>query len=368
MFDSATIAARDRLDAWRDVTAASMAPTAIDSPAPEAFIARLRAMPLGAAQVTSLAYTSLTSRRSSKEIRRSDPECYQVGLIRAGRQGIEQNDASVILRRGDLVIYDSSRPFEAIVSGTSLAETVHLQFPKRMLPLPVNQVNGLCALSLPGTEGIGRLLAAFLASLADGHTGYTGYTECDALRLETIVVDLTTAVLAHHLERENPPLYSPTHTLYLRIIAFIEENLHHPQLRPTTIATAHRISPRYLHRIFQQHHPVSVAAHIRARRLDRARRDLADHRLVHLTIATIARRWGFSRPADFSRAFQRHTGTPPRDYRNNYLTCGSVGAEQLAQRGEDPHLSRASSSKSRRSATADNCRSGDVVTRPDFGR
>jgi AraC-like DNA-binding protein len=187
--------------------------------------------------------------------------------------------------------------------------------------------------SLPGTEGIGRLLAAFLASLADGHTSYT---ERDALRLETIVVDLTTAVLAHHLERENPPLYSPTHTLYLRIIAFIEENLHHPQLRPTTIATAHRISPRYLHRIFQQHHPVSVAAHIRARRLDRARRDLADHRLVHLTIATIARRWGFSRPADFSRAFQRHTGTPPRDYRNNYLTCGSVGAEQLAQRGEDP--------------------------------
>ena len=90
VFDSATIAARDRLDAWREITAAALAPTAIDSPDPEAFTARLRAMPLGAAQVTSLAYTSLTARRSPKEIHRSDPECYQISLIRAGRQGIEQ--------------------------------------------------------------------------------------------------------------------------------------------------------------------------------------------------------------------------------------------------------------------------------------
>jgi AraC-like DNA-binding protein len=315
VFDSATIAVRERLEAWRDVTAASLIPTALDSPDPEAFTARLRAMPLGNAQVSSMAYTSLSSRRSSREIRRSDPEYCQIALIRAGRQGIAQNDASAMLGRGDLVLYDSSRPFEAVVvSGTSPAETVQLQFPRRMLPLPVHELAGLCAVPLPGTEGIGRLLAAFLASLADGHTGCT---DRDALRLESVAVDLTTAVLAHHLERTNPTLRSPTHTLYLRIIAFVEENLHHTELRPATVATALRISPRYLHRIFQSHHPVGVAAHIRNRRLDRARRDLADHRLDHLTIATIARRWGFSRPADFSRAFQRHTGAPPRDYRNN---------------------------------------------------
>lgn len=315
VFDSATIPAGDRLDAWRDITAASLLPTTVDSPAAEAFSARLRAMPLGDAQVTSMAYTSLSSRRSTKEIRRSDPECYHVALTRAGRQRIEQNDAGALLHHGDLVLYDSSAPFEAVaVSGTAPAETVQLQFPKRVLPLSVHQVAGLCAVSLPGTEGIGRVLAAFLASLADGDIHWT---ERDALRLETIAVDLTTAVLAHHLERKNPPLRSLTHTLYLRVLDFIEEHLHCPELSPAVIATAHQISPRYLHRIFQQHHSVSVAAHIRARRLDRARRDLADHRLDHLTIATIARRWGFCRPADFSRSFQRHTGIPPRDYRNN---------------------------------------------------
>jgi AraC-like DNA-binding protein len=183
-----------------------------------------------------------------------------------------------------------------------------------LLPLPTRQVATLCANSLPGTEGIGHLLSGFLTSLADGRTRCT---ERDATRLETVAVDLTTAVLAHHLERDNQPLRSPTYTLYLRIIAFVEGNLRRPELCPATVAAAHHISLRYLHRVFQRHHPVGVAAHIRIRRLDRARRDLADPRLDHLTIATIARRWGFCRPADFSRAFQRHTGTPPGDYRNS---------------------------------------------------
>ncbi|MFI7546083.1 hypothetical protein [Actinoplanes sp. NPDC049599] len=91
-------------------------------------------------------------------------------------------------------------------------------------------------------------------------------------------MDLTTAVLAHHLDRANAPLRSPTHTLYLRLAAFIEDNLRHPDLHPATIAAAHCISLRYLHRIVQEHHPVGVATHIRTRRLDRARHDLADRR------------------------------------------------------------------------------------------
>jgi AraC-like DNA-binding protein len=313
VFDSATIAVPERLGALREITAASLMPSAIDSPDPAAFTARLDTVPFGHAQVWSLDYTSVSSRRTSREIRRSDPEYYQIALVRAGRQGIEQNGASAVIRCGDLVFYDSSRPYEAVSAGTTAStEMVVLHFPKTLLPLPAHQVAGLYAIPLPGTAGIGHLLAAFLASLAGGRIGYT---ERDALRLETIAVDLTTAVLAHHLERENPPLRSTTHTLYLRIVAFVEDNLRRPELRPATIAAAHRISLRYLHRIFQQYHPVSVAAHIRTRRLDRARCDLADRRLDHLTIATIARRWGFSRPADFSRAFQCHTGTSPRDYR-----------------------------------------------------
>ncbi|WP_350310729.1 helix-turn-helix domain-containing protein [Amycolatopsis sp. RTGN1] len=55
---------------------------------------------------------------------------------------------------------------------------------------------------------------------------------------------------------------------------------------------------------------------IRHRRLDRGRRDLSEPRLSLLTITSIAARWGFRRPADFSPTFHRHTGISPQQHRH----------------------------------------------------
>ncbi|MFF3547497.1 helix-turn-helix domain-containing protein [Streptomyces platensis] len=55
---------------------------------------------------------------------------------------------------------------------------------------------------------------------------------------------------------------------------------------------------------------------MRHQRLERARRDLTDPTLRHHTIHRIATRWGFTRAADFTRAFRTHYGMPPRDYRH----------------------------------------------------
>ncbi|WP_203899712.1 helix-turn-helix domain-containing protein [Virgisporangium aliadipatigenens] len=311
--DSTAFPARERLEAWRSAVDASLIPTEVGSPRPAAFNARLSAMPLGALQIASLAYSSLVSRRSPRMIRRCDPEYYQVGLIRSGRHGIDQDHASAVLRPGNLVVYDSSRPFEAVSTGNvSPSESVVLHLPQRLLPLPARQVHRCCARPIPAAGGIGQLLAQFLGTVADNHDRYTAR---DAIRLGNIAVDLITAVLAHHLEIDRPPLHSPTHTYYLRIVSYIERHLLRPDLNPAVIAAAHGISLRYLHRIFQQHHHTSVGADIRTRRLERARRELIDPCLGHLSVAAIAARSGFDRPADFTRAFRRHVGMSPRDYR-----------------------------------------------------
>jgi AraC-like DNA-binding protein len=313
VFDTSTIAASDRVEAWRCATASSLIPTEINSPEPAAFAARLAAVDLGTAQVASLSYTSLSAQRSPRMIRVSDPEYYLIALVRTGEEHVEQHRTRSVIRPGDLMIYDSSQPFKALItSETPPAESVVLQLPKRMLPLSATRVASVSAIPLPGTRGVGRLFAQFLTTVAESHAEYT---ERDALRLNHTAIDLATAMLAHRLDQDAPPLHSSSHILYLRIIAFIEEHLHRPDLRPATIATAHRISLRYLHRIFQQHHGATLNSHIRIRRITRASGELIDPRLGHLTIASIAARWGFSRPADFSRAFQRQMGISPRDYR-----------------------------------------------------
>ncbi|MFI0777494.1 helix-turn-helix domain-containing protein [Streptomyces sp. NPDC021212] len=313
VFDSAALPVRDRAEAWVRTTAQALVTTKLTFPHPGGFRGRLRAMPLGPAQVSEMAYAPLLSQRTPALIRRSDPEQYQLALIRRGHQGIEQNRTRALLGPGELVLYDSSRPFDALVdTGQADSESVVLQFPKRLLPLPERKVARLLAVPLPGTEGVGRLCAQFMTSLADEHLRCTPR---DVLRMGHTAVDLATAVLAHHLDDEAAlPARSPQHVLFLRIAAFIDQHLPAADLGPATIASAQRISLRYLHRIFQQH-GTSVSAYIKDRRLDRCRRDLADPHLHHLTIQAIAARWGFPRPAEFSRAFRAAVGMPPSHYR-----------------------------------------------------
>jgi len=62
-----------------------------------------------------------------------------------------------------------------------------------------------------------------------------------------------------------------------------------------------------------------VADHIRQRRLERCRRDLAEPLLSARPVYAIAARWGFAHPAEFSRIFHSAYGIPPGEYRTAAL-------------------------------------------------
>ncbi|WP_148589914.1 helix-turn-helix domain-containing protein [Streptomyces sp. WAC01526] len=141
----------------------------------------------------------------------------------------------------------------------------------------------------------------------------------DGPRLGTIVIDLLSVLFAHELHADNA-LTPETRgrTLTLRIRSFIQQHLADPRLTPRVVAAAHHISLSHLHRLFKEQ-DLTVAAWIRHQRLERARRDLTDPALCHHTICQIATHWGFTRAADFTRAFRTHYGMPPRDYRHKAL-------------------------------------------------
>jgi AraC-like DNA-binding protein len=99
-----------------------------------------------------------------------------------------------------------------------------------------------------------------------------------------------------------------------QIVDFIEMHLREPDLGPERIARAHFISTRYVHKLFRPQ-GTTVAAYIRARRLEGVRRDLADRALAGQTIGSLATSWGFSDPARFSRAFRAVYGCSPTEAR-----------------------------------------------------
>jgi AraC-like DNA-binding protein len=84
------------------------------------------------------------------------------------------------------------------------------------------------------------------------------------------------------------------------------------------VADAHHVSLRTLQRVFQVH-DLTVASWIRARRLDRCRRDLADPQKRGVPIQAIAAQWALAPGAQFSRAFREAYGLGPQAFRDQQL-------------------------------------------------
>ncbi|MFI1253718.1 helix-turn-helix domain-containing protein [Streptomyces netropsis] len=318
--DTAGLSVTLNAEAWAETTALAVGPAKFRFADPSAFRAHIDVMPFAGVQLSFMRYSALVSQRTPELIRRSDPELLQVALMLSGRQGVEQNRNNVLISPGDMVLFDSSRPFEGCLApGEDGGSSVMLQFPRHLLPVPEPHIARLCAATLPGTHGVGRLLRQFLLGLSEE---YRHCTPHDRLRLRNTTLDMVTAMLAQYTDAQAPlSPESRRHLLFRSLSSFIIENLDDPDLSPDSIARAHHISVRYLQRVFQEEGS-TVTAFIKQHRLDQCRHDLADPGLAGTAISSIGSRWGFAHPSDFSRAFRAYMGMTPREYRQAAARTG----------------------------------------------
>ncbi|UFR06707.1 helix-turn-helix domain-containing protein [Streptomyces sp. Go40/10] len=322
VLDTSCLPPAERTAAWAEATAEALVTTRMRFPDPANFTARISAVALGPVQLSAISYAQLVSYRSARLIRASDPELYQIGVITSGRQSIAQARHDTVVEPGEIVLYDSSRPFEASACGPGCCGSLVLQFPRRLLPLPDRLVAPLCGTALGTVDGVGHVFRETLVSLARADTDLT---PLDRQRLGATVVDLAAAVIARCVDRTSAlPPESRTAALYRQVRAFIAQHLHDPGLGPATVAAAHSISVRYLHRVCQVH-GTTVQSLIRQERVARCKRDLADPLLHATPVSAIGARWGYPRASDFTRAFRTATGTTPTAYRSLWKDAGTAG-------------------------------------------
>jgi AraC-like DNA-binding protein len=314
-FDSRDVPPRDRFDVWCEVTSRDLMPTRIETDHTANFQARATQLSVGPVEVSRLEFPTLRSVRTPQLIRRSDPERWELALVTAGSMWLEQNRSGAQLGPGDLLLFETSRPFESVAAaGAVPARTVILQLDRREVPVPERAMRDLTACRLPSSTGVAAVLRRCLTEIAEQATTLTGPA---AHRLGTAAAELATAVLAERADAASSlPRHSRVGALRQEIMSFIASNLGDPSLTPSAVAAAHHISLRYLHRLFQDQER-TVAAYVRAERLRRCRSDLADPLLAGKSVAAIGARWGLRDPAHFNRAFMRAYGLPPGQYRRN---------------------------------------------------
>lgn len=303
-------------------------PVSITSPYVERFRGTATALDLTHTDLSGFAFSPMSARRGAGHIRRADPENYFLFLVHGSPVGLEQNRSNALLRAGDMALFDSSHSMSCeFLDEGRLSRVSLLRVPRSTLPLPQDHADRLLGTRLaPGTVS-GALLASYLTGL---RTHAERSDPAELSRLGSVGLDLCAAYLA--VQSGGPgalPAETRRQVLLARIRAFVDHNLPDPRLGPDIIAAHHHISVRLLHSLFREE-PETVAATIRRLRLERSRADLADPRLGHSKVGEIAARWGFRRPADFSRAFRRAYGMPPSDYRRLALLSGAGQTESPA--------------------------------------
>jgi AraC-like DNA-binding protein len=96
-----------------------------------------------------------------------------------------------------------------------------------------------------------------------------------------------------------------------RAVAFIDEHAHEP-VTLTQVAEASGASGRALRHAFSRQYSVTPSGYLRRVRLERAHEDLRAADPEHgVTVAGIARRWGWASPSQFAAAYRRRFGVPP---------------------------------------------------------
>lgn len=92
----------------------------------------------------------------------------------------------------------------------------------------------------------------------------------------------------------------------------IARHLTHAGLSVNTVAARHKVSPRYVQRLFDECGS-TFTEYVIERRLERAHRLLSDPRHCDRTLTTIAFAVGFNDLSHFHRRFRRRYGATPRD-------------------------------------------------------
>jgi AraC family transcriptional activator of tynA and feaB len=242
--------------------------------------------------------------RTRTGIARGSRHPYYLIAQRERNWHVRQDGRLLQLRPGDLVLLDSSRPYE--LHFPERFSVMSIQLPRAFVGRWLLQAEGPAPRLVSRDRGWGAPLAAMCLQLAEAPLAAAHYPA-------ELLSDHLGALLAAALE---PAAATPACTpdLVDRATTYLRERLPQPGLFAQAAADALGISVRSLHRAFAAR-GLTFAATLRRLRLEAAQALLAQPRLARLSIAEIGRRSGFADASHFVREFRAATGTTPDRWR-----------------------------------------------------
>ena len=305
------LAPGDRVEALRDVLWRSVVRIEVDHHvAVEGITTELSLSRLGSLGLLSVKSTGATVRRTPKLARDDMERALFLGLQVSGTSLIVQDGRQAVLHPGEFALYDTAMPYTLVFDGG--IDQHYVRIPRGELALPDAAIRAVSAVALGRGHSVAALASAYFSRLAENTDLGDGLS---AEFLAQPSVELVRAVVATQLSDSCLSREPLEETLGLRIVEYLRAHLAEYDLSAARIAAAHNISVRHLYAVLSKL-GISLGDWIRAHRLEECRKDLARPGSRNITIASIARRWGFVDAAHFSRVFKEAYGLTPKEWRD----------------------------------------------------
>ncbi|MEU3700536.1 helix-turn-helix domain-containing protein [Streptomyces griseoviridis] len=295
---------------WRDALGQIPVPVSVVPYKEHSFRGRLVTDRIGGLRVATVEADAQQVRRTAAHIKRSPGDFVVVGVQTTGRTVLVQNGHEATAVTNDLFVYRTSSP--SLMDHPEPFSLRMVYIPRRMLALTDDELNSVTSRVTATGRGCAAVLRPFILTVvASAHH----YVPAASGGLANTLIDLFSTLVAEQVAEKGDGDGRTRNFLVGRVRAFIDQNLSDPTLSPESVAKAHNISVRYLHRLFEDE-GITVSRLIQRRRLEECAHELARRSRTAPTVSAIAQRWGFVNPTHFSRAFRGAYGLSPREWRS----------------------------------------------------
>lgn len=313
LLDSTEIPRQDRVGAIHDALMYASVPSHVNHEDPLGDVhVRMSYWQLGSANLFAMRSTGIRLTRTPRQLRIDAPERVAIAVQAVGQGRYTQDGGQRIVDTGEMMLMDLTAPYDFSWSGNGASQAFQVDYDQ--LDLPVEVVR----------KAASQLRLSPLYGLVHGHLNALN-AAADSLGadpaasiLGNATTELVRALIVSAAGDETTRRVM-AETLLTRVTTYLRQHLTDPDLSADRIAHEHNISTRHLYKLWADS-GVSMAQWIIAERLEGARHDLAKSGAKSLTIAAIARRWGFADAAHFSRRFRDAYQLTPREWRELRLS------------------------------------------------
>ncbi|WP_429559796.1 helix-turn-helix transcriptional regulator [Paraburkholderia youngii] len=240
-----------------------------------------------------------------------------LGVNVSGCSAVRQRDRDLTLRDGDAFV--TTRDARAIVlMRPTPVRFVGCRVPRQAVAPLVGRIDDIPLRLVPPSAEALILLVTYARAIADAFPLETPALQRLAV---THMHDLIAATIGATRDRHAIAERRGISAARLRLIMTdISANLGDGDLSVAEIARRHRVTPRYVHKLFENE-GLTVSSFILGQRLLRAHRMLSDPQFADRNISSIAFDVGFGDLSYFNRAFRRCYAATPSDIRHLALTA-----------------------------------------------